>query len=118
MGKKILVIENDVDTAYIITVILDSAGYTVAQTTVASFDADLVSIQPDLIIIDYRLESYINGANLCERLKNDNVTAAIPAILISACPGLPEIASSCKADAYIEKPFDISHFVSTVNVFA
>jgi two-component system phosphate regulon response regulator PhoB len=118
MGRKILIIENDVDTAYIIMVILKSAGYTVIETTVASFDADVVTTQPDLIIIDYRLESFVNGANLCEKLKNDNFTAAIPAILISACPGLPEIASACKSDAYIEKPFDINYFVSTVNIFA
>ncbi|MEJ7558150.1 MAG: response regulator [Pedobacter sp.] len=117
MGKKILVIENDVDTAYIIMEILKQAGYVVFQTTVGSFDVDLRIIHPDIIIIDYKLGNFINGAHLCEKIKNNILTADTPAILISACPGLPEIALACKADAYIEKPFDINYFVSTVNIF-
>jgi CheY-like chemotaxis protein len=115
MDKKILVLENDEDTAFVISIILKSDGFIVIPTTVSDFDSDIKATQPNLILLDYRLDDSTTGGQLCKKLKTVVPTLNIPIILVSASVNLPDIAKDCLADAYIEKPFDLNYFLSVVN---
>jgi two-component system alkaline phosphatase synthesis response regulator PhoP len=56
------------------------------------------------------------GSIICKFVKQNPATAHIRVILISAHNGLPEIARSCLADGYIEKPFDIDVLLKLIRL--
>lgn len=70
---------------------------------------------PDIVISDVLMPE-LNGFELCKSIKEDIKTSHIPVILLTACSTLEDQIKGVKkgADAYINKPFDIQHLVSTV----
>jgi two-component system response regulator VicR len=114
---KTLVIEDNPDIKEILGYILKDDGHEVISCTDGTSLESLDSIKPDIILMDDIL-SGIRGSELCRRLKSDDTTKDIPVILISAMPNLPDTAKNCKADAYIEKPFNIDHLIKIVKNFA
>ena len=104
--KKIIVVENDIDTLDLMNFVLEDSGYQVIRFGKTTTPEELKSHKPNLIILDHFLgDGY--GGDLCLQIKNDPSTRHIPVILYSASPGLEQIAEKSRADAYIEKPFDI-----------
>jgi DNA-binding response OmpR family regulator len=114
---KTLVIEDNPDIKEVLGYILKDDGHEVISCSDGTSLDSLNTIKPDIILMDDIL-SGIRGSELCRRLKNDDSTKSIPVILISAMPNLPDTASSCNADAYIEKPFNIDHLIEVVKKFA
>ncbi|MDN5482004.1 MAG: hypothetical protein L0G30_10560, partial [Chryseobacterium sp.] len=54
------------------------------------------------------------GSKVIEELKTDPQTEDVSAVLTSTSFDLPKKAKECKADDYIEKPFDIDHMINVV----
>ncbi|RJQ25375.1 response regulator, partial [Candidatus Parcubacteria bacterium] len=69
--------------------------------------------KPDLIIMDVWIGG-IDGNELAKKIKLEESTKKIPIILISALADLSKIASECRADDYIEKPFEIDNLINIV----
>lgn len=114
MFGKVLVVENDVDTADIICFILAEENFDVHHTKTVDLNTCIDTMKPDLIILDHLLEYGITGAHLCKQLKSNRVDPGPFVILMSALNNLDNIARDCDADAYINKPFDITDFCNTV----
>ena len=114
MKHTIVLIEDDEDTREIITIILQLEGFTIITTKVETYLDIVQTSLPSLIICDFMLGGSINGAEVCNQLKSNQHTFNIPFLLISAVNGLPAIALGCRAEGYIEKPFDIEHMVERV----
>jgi DNA-binding response OmpR family regulator len=112
--KKILVIEDDLDTMDIVDYLLKKGGYLVEMISDFITPEDIARINPDLMIIDCLLPFGL-GNELCLEIKNHEATKHIPVILYSTSHNLKEIAGSCKADAFVAKPFDIDHILNEVN---
>ena len=68
---------------------------------------------PDLILMDVML-GIDDGRELCQEIKEIH-NKNIPIILISANVDLLKGYEKCKADAVIEKPFNIKNLVETVS---
>ncbi len=49
-----------------------------------------------------------HGSDLCRRIKDNPATQKIPVVLMSAAHEIPKIATSCDADGFVEKPFDLA----------
>ena len=110
MAKRILVADDDPGIQDIFKIILESAGYIVE---IISNGEDLLDDNytvPDLFLLDKRL-SGIDGIDICHHLKNQEITAHIPVIMVSANPGIGVLAREAGADDFIEKPFDIKHLL-------
>lgn len=70
---------------------------------------------PDLILSDVLMPE-LNGFDLCKRIKSDIKTSHIPVVLLTACTTIDDQVQGLinGADAYIQKPFNTQHLLSTI----
>ena len=111
--KKVLLVEDDVDTLELVELILRSNGYAVIKANREVSIKEIIGLRPDLAILDYLLP-YGLGTELCLEIKNNPLTKYFPVILYSANTDLKKLAGESHADAYLEKPFDIAQLVKLV----
>jgi len=118
MAKRILVIDDDEDILSILDIILGEEGYdTVLQKTGTSTE-HIKILHPDLILLDVRISGFEKtGAQICAEIKKQIELEHIPVLLVSAEHNVPEIAQSCGANGYINKPFDIDNLLAKVKEF-
>ncbi|MFD2163280.1 PleD family two-component system response regulator [Paradesertivirga mongoliensis] len=113
MGRKIVLIQDDMDCQEIMRIILENDGFEVLSPPCKQ---ELFKANPDydLAIIDeYAVGK--TGLQICKQLKEDEETCNIPVVLSSAGTELESAAISCHADRYLVKPFDINYFLKLVN---
>jgi DNA-binding response OmpR family regulator len=115
--KKVLVIEDDLDTAECFDYLINDLGYEFIQSQFMLTPAEIIKINPDVIILDYYLPNG-HGDKLCLELKSNLLTKETPVILMSAHNNLRDISKECDADAYLEKPFDLNKLIQMVTKFA
>jgi CheY-like chemotaxis protein len=114
--KKILIIDDDQDNLFILAECLKIKGVEViAKSTIIPIE-EIIQISPDLILLDHWI-SDMKGGDFCFEIKNDDSTAHIPVILISAIIDLEDVAVKSCADSHIEKPFDIDDLQKEVKRF-
>lgn len=116
MKKKIVVIEDNHDILELLGFILENEDYEVLASANSEPIKSLEEINPHLILLDENLGAE-RGHQLCLKIKTNQSTAHLPVILISAVNDLPEIASRCKADNYIAKPFLIEELLNLVQQY-
>ena len=84
MAGKILIVDDVATNRIVLKVKLASAAY---ETVQASNGTDALrtarATRPDLILLDVQLPD-MDGIEVCERLKADPVTRAIPVVMITA----------------------------------
>jgi CheY-like chemotaxis protein/predicted nucleic acid-binding Zn-ribbon protein len=109
MPKKILLIENDSALAGTLTESLEAAGYDVRTATEGKSGLDLArEWSPDGIVLCVELPG-MSGYLVCQKLRKDEATKAIPLVLVSAEATEDTFekhkALKVRADAYLLKPF-------------
>jgi DNA-binding response OmpR family regulator len=114
--KKILVVDDDAEVVELICFNLKKAGFSIG-TANDGIDAlkKARSLMPDLILLDLMLPG-LDGFAICEILRRDTVTAAIPIIMLTALSSeLSRLAGmDCGANDYITKPFSPRLLVARV----
>jgi len=108
--KKILLIEDEKDMAYAVTLQLEAKGYEVIVAFDGKEGLDKARTKkPDLIILDLMLPK-IDGYKVCRMLKFDSKYQNIPIILFTARAqdSDKKIGKDVGADFYITKPFEPS----------
>ncbi|WDF67139.1 response regulator [Sphingobacterium oryzagri] len=114
MCKKILIFEDDTDTAECIGILADQLGFDIAyRNNTDNVLNDVLHESPNLIIMDNWI-SGLGGIRSIELLKNNSETAQIPIIFISANIDFESLAKTSKADAYLHKPFEIVDFEDAI----
>ncbi|MEN0050342.1 MAG: ATP-binding protein [Bacteroidota bacterium] len=107
-GKaKILIIEDNWDIIhYLLTLLAPKYQIETAKNGVIGLEK-VKSWSPQLILCDIMMPE-MNGYEVCERLKDNKSTAAIPIILLTAKATQLDKNKGLKhgADAYLKKPFD------------
>ncbi|MBN3033450.1 MAG: response regulator [Candidatus Saganbacteria bacterium] len=116
MAKKILIIEDYPATSKMIADLMRMEGFEplVAGDGISGFNKAIVE-RPDLVLLDVMLPE-MNGFEVCEKLKKNPVTAAIPVVIVSVRATDSNIreGTALGADAYIPKPFDPFKLVELV----
>lgn len=113
--KKILVVEDDVDIATIVELILTRHGYSVRLHSSGRLVPELVKEYiPDLVLLDIALPGK-QGTVICEELKDLNYLP--PIILFSAHADEKSIMGKSRANGFIKKPFEISHLLKMIHSF-
>lgn len=117
--KKILVVDDDHDIREIISLILIEEGYLVTGLNNGrSVVKNIQNDRPDLVLLDVQLGD-VDGRDVCKELKGASDTCAIPVMMISANSSWQSLLETdCKADDFLDKPFDIVELVDHVKRYA
>lgn len=103
MIKRILVVDDDPSTRFLLRLIFERAGYhvTEAQHGVAAL-IHIKDTLPDLIVTDMMMP-VMDGGELIEHLRADPVTAGLLILAVTANPRAK--ATAVEADLVMGKPF-------------
>lgn len=113
MTNRICIVEDDEGIQDVLKIILQNAGY---ETIIFTDGEPILQNDyplPDLYLLDKQLQGF-DGLNLCEFLKLSPRTKGIPVVLMSAYPGIRELALGAGANDFIEKPFTISTLLQAI----
>src|SRR5690349_20259803 len=111
---KVLVVDDDADMAAICSLVLESEGYKteLARNGVEACDI-LATDDVDLVLLDVMMP-VLDGITVCNMVKQDPKLHDLPVIMMSASEMLRDEAKKSRADAVLEKPFDIDLLLDTV----
>jgi len=112
--KKILVIDDDLETCNFLAEIFSEEGWQVASSQSAETALTAVERQPfDLIVSDINLGGRMNGVQLLKEFKK--TTPASEVILISGFGTLETAVEAVREGAfdYISKPFNVNAVIAT-----
>ena len=115
--KRILLIEDEVDMVYVLTLQLEAIHYEVLSATDGQVGLDMARKEkPDLIILDLMLPK-MDGYKICRMLKFDERYKKIPIIMFTARVQDQDkkLGQEVGADAYITKPFDSQVLLDKIN---
>ena len=116
MQSKILIVDDNTDLLNVLRLGFKEAGYAV-RTAGNGTDAlkKVRSFRPDLILLDLVLPE-MDGFVICETLKRDRATAAIPIVLLTGLSSqLSRFAGlETGANEYLTKPFNFEDVLSKV----
>ncbi len=107
--QSILVVEDDVDTAEMLSAYFEAQGYRVLTAAWGEDALRLVKeTLPDLVVLDIRLPD-IDGYEVCRRLRSQRRTEQVPIIFLTERRERTDRLSGLELGAvdYITKPFDI-----------
>ena len=116
MQKLIYILEDNDEIREILELLLVEDDYRVsAFANVSSFLIGLSLQVPDTFILDVMLPDG-NGIDICRKLKEDERTSNVPVVMMSANYNQEQLASSCPAQDFISKPFDIADFSNRIAI--
>ncbi|MDN5476079.1 MAG: response regulator [Chryseobacterium sp.] len=114
MKKKVVLIQDNEEILEIMDQVLEEEGFDVTSSLTTEPIEKIDEIEPDVVIVDDHIRGDKKGSKVIEELKTDPQTEDVSAVLTSTSFDLPKKAKECKADDYIEKPFDIDHMINVV----
>ena len=106
MKRKVLIIDDEVDIAEVITIALQNEFLVSVRHQITDPVVEITEEQPDLIILDLWIPE-IGGEKILLAIKGDERLKDIPVIIISADNAAPEVARKNKADGFLAKPFSV-----------
>jgi DNA-binding response OmpR family regulator len=111
-----MIIDDEPEILAILQDVFNDEGYQVVTYPDRNSVKGVIINRPDLVLLDNRLKDGL-GHELCSEIKANELTRHIPVILMSAHPGLSQLAEASGADSYISKPFDLSTLLSLVQQY-
>ena len=116
MGKKILVVDDNLDVIKMVGLMLQTRGYDIiaAQSGTQAL-ARARSDNPDLMILDIMMPD-MDGYEVCKRLRADPTTANLPILMFTAKSGTSDKVAGFQAgaDDFLTKPIHPDELVSRV----
>lgn len=113
---NVLVVDDDPDIRELVTFKLEQMGYTVTTEKDGEGGyAAAIAETPDLILLDVMMPK-LTGIEVCQRLRDNEATASVPIMLITAKAQEFDIERgfAAGADDYIVKPFSPRELASRV----
>jgi len=116
MTECILLIEDNEQSRYLVTFLLEAHGYTVIPACDGPEGIEQAGrLLPHLILLDIQLPS-MDGYAVARALKANPALMDTPIVAVTsyAMPGDRQIALAGDCDGYIEKPINPETFVSEI----
>ena len=115
-GKKVLVVDDDVDLLQGLRVLLKAKGYEVVFATDGLSSINTARMEmPDVIILDIGLPAG-DGFVVLDRLKSMQPLASVPIIILTAMDpcNSKERALNAGAKFFFQKPFDNDELLAAI----
>ncbi|NHJ03074.1 MAG: response regulator [Candidatus Heimdallarchaeota archaeon] len=114
--KKILVVDDEADTLELIQAILAHEKFQVLKALNGNEALELITENPDLILLDVKMPGGLSGLDICHLLKSDTRYRDIPIIIFSAKVLDQDIKEGLNAGAieYITKPFSSKNLIRLI----
>jgi CheY-like chemotaxis protein len=112
VGQRILIVEDDPHLRVVIRMVLERAGYDVAEARhgVAALES-IEKDPPDLVVADMRMP-VMDGVELMDRIRSNSGTASLPIVLLSGLQ-VDEPAGRL-ANAVVAKPFEPADLLASI----
>ena len=106
VGKKILIVDDDVALAAEIKEFLEAKGYAVAHVSDGSQVLGTIKETcPDLILLDI-IMPVVDGFTIAKQIRYDEQTKNVPIVVFSVQEGMKELFAIEGIDEYLVKPVD------------
>ena len=118
-NEKIVVVEDDAAIRRVLTLALKSADYRVESAEAGDEGYALVRrTRPDLVLLDLMLPG-LDGLSVCRRLRQDEETASLPVIMLTAKGEEADVVAGLDAGAndYVTKPFSKAILLARIRAF-
>ena len=116
MGKKALVIEDDININDLVVYAMESSGYEVRGfVNYTEFEQAMGEDRPDLLILDVMLPDK-DGMEILKELRENDATYYMPVIMLTAKTAESDRvrALDMGADDYVPKPFGVMELLSRI----
>ncbi|KAB2906369.1 MAG: response regulator [Anaerolineae bacterium] len=118
MSKRILVVDDEIDTLRLLKTILEISGYE-AYTTLNSLEAlTLAQVeQPDVVLLDIMMPK-LDGFQLCKMMRAHPTTQLLPIIFVTAYDALDleDRRRSSGGDMVLHKPINMDSLIQAIEV--
>jgi len=104
--KKIVILEDDTDTAEIVKLGFGSLYSILVISDLIGILNKIHDFLPDLIITDYVLGQYVS-TEIIEKIRDIDHFKTTPVILLTGHPNIEKIATEINASNYLMKPFSL-----------
>lgn len=114
--SRVLIVEDDPDIAALLQHTLEKGGHTIdVLASGSSVLPRVAAAPPDLVVLDLMLPG-MNGLQVCQALRRDPATAAIPILMLTAKGDEDDRVRGLElgADDYVTKPFSIRELMARV----
>ncbi|NEU81673.1 response regulator [Nostoc sp. UIC 10630] len=109
---RVLVVDDEENNRNLLTLILEKKGWEVSQAQDGKEALEKIfERQPDLLLLDYHMPK-LTGGRVYQHLQLHGIKLAV--VLISSHSELEELASSLGITYFLQKPFDISKLLTTI----
>ena len=110
--RRILVVDDDPTTRFLLRMIFETAGYRVGEASNGVVTLTIVgNDQPDLLVTDMMMP-VMGGGALIARVRSDPQHAGVRILALSGDHDAKKTAA--EADAFLAKPFDRSQLLEVV----
>ncbi len=118
MPKRILFVDDEPDILRVAVFRLKQAGHEIITAVDGRQAWDLTQkIMPDLIFLDIQIP-FMNGIEICMKIKSDQKLKNIPVILFTASvQDIEERTKQAGANDYLIKPFSPQQLLEKTNKF-
>ncbi len=116
LGKRVLIVEDNEKNMKLVRDVLQATGYSTLEATTGEEAVELALSQaPALVLMDVQLPG-IDGVEALERLRQNERTASIPVLALTAqaMSGDRERFLEAGFDGYLAKPVDVGELIETV----
>jgi two-component system, cell cycle response regulator DivK len=114
--KQVLLVEDNAKNMKLLRDVLQATGYTTLEATTGEDAVEVALMQePTLVLMDVQLPG-INGVEALARMRQDERTASIPVLALTAqaMSGDRERFLQAGFDGYLSKPVDIAELIQAV----
>ncbi len=116
-SRKVLIVEDNALNMRLFSDLLEAMGYETLQCVDGAKAVGLaLESRPDLIIMDIQLPE-VSGLDITRWLKDDERTAAIPVLAVTAFAMRTDeiLVREAGCEGYLSKPIQVRSFLQTVD---
>jgi len=113
MSQKVLIVDDDENTLWLLTTLLQHHGFTVIKAGSAAEALQAIRDQaPELVLLDVMMPD-MDGWEVCRRIRE---TSGVPIIFITAKSSVKDVVKGLEigGDDYVIKPFDNQELLARV----